>query len=44
MAEQLALIDKDLLLKLLGRDAPQPPANPFLREMGRAENELDAEL
>ena len=44
MAEQLALIDKDLLLRLLNRDAPQPPANPFLREMGRAENELDAEL
>ena len=38
------MIDKDLLLRLLGRVNPQPPPNPYLREMGRAEAELDAEI
>ena len=42
MTEQkMALIDKDLLLRLLGRVNPRPPINPELREMGRAERELD---
>ena len=41
MAEKLALIDKDLLLRLLGRTNPQPPINTSLRELSRAESELD---
>ena len=44
MAEKLALVDKDQLLRLLGRVNPQPPPDPSLREMGRAESELDEVL
>ena len=32
-ADKLALIDKDLLLRLLGRAKPTPPADPTLREL-----------
>ena len=44
MAEKLALIDKDLLLKLLGRVNPQPPINPSLRELSRVEDKLSETL
>ena len=44
MAEKLALIDKDLLLRLLGRVNPQPPINPNLRELSRVENKLSDTL
>ena len=39
-ADKLALIDKDLLVRLLGRASPSPPVNPTLREI----NSIDAQL
>ena len=45
MAEKLALIDKDLLIRLLGRNNPtQPPPNPVLEQMGRINDQLQATL
>ena len=45
MAEKLALIDKDLLLKLLNKETnPLPPSNPILTEMKTINEELDTTL
>ena len=45
MAEKLALIDKDLLMRLISKNTPVlPPANPVLKEISRIDNELDSTL
>ena len=45
MAEKLALIDKDLLMRLLSKNTPVlPPANPVLKEMSRIDDELESTL
>ena len=45
MAEKLALIDKDSLLKFLNRETnPLPPSNPILTEMKTINEELDTTL
>ena len=40
-SEPLVLVDKDLLLKLLGKINPQLPTDPTLREISNVENELN---
>ena len=45
MAEKLALIDKDLLMRLLSRNVPPaPPHNPVLKQMERLDNQLQSTL
>ena len=45
MAEKLALIDKDLLLRLLARTTnPEPPSNPVLKEMNHINEEIRTAL
>ena len=45
MAEKLALIDKDLLMRLISKNTPVlPPANPVLKEMSRIDDELESTL
>ena len=45
MAEKLALIDKDLLLRLLARTTnPAPPSNPVLKEMNHINEEIRTAL
>ena len=46
MATKLALIDSDLLMKLLDRhvDRAAPPANPILREMNTIDNQMRGTL
>ena len=47
MAEKLALIDKDLLLRLLSRESrgpPAPPPNPVLTHMDRIDQELQSTI
>lgn len=40
MAAKLALIDSDLLLRLLNKSNPLPPANPTLQEINRIDNTM----
>ena len=40
MTAKLALIDPDLLVRLLNDRRPTPPANPTLREIGRIDNDM----
>ena len=40
MTAKLALIDPDLLVRLLNDRRPMPPANPTLREIGRIDNDM----
>ena len=45
MAEKLALIDKDLLIRLLSRNIPPaPPPNPVLKQMDRIDEQLQSTL
>ena len=45
MAEKLALVDKDSLLKFLNRETnPLPPSNPILTEMKTINEELETTL
>ena len=47
MADKLALIDKDLLLRLLSKNVdtnPTPPANPILREMRHINDNISTTL
>ena len=45
MADKLALIDKDLLMRLISKNTPVlPPPNPVLKEMNRIDNEFESTL
>ena len=46
MATKLALIDSDLLLRLLDKqtDRATPPANPILREMNNLDRQMHGTL
>ena len=40
-ADRLALIDRELLLRIIGKNKASPPENPVLREIDTVENEIE---
>ena len=40
-ADRLALIDRELLLRIIGKNKASPPENPVLREIDSVENEIE---
>ena len=40
MAAKLALIDSDLLMRLLNKSNPLPPADPNLKEINRIDDKM----
>ena len=44
MAAKLALIDSDLLMRLLNKSNPLPPADPTLKEINRIDDKMQTVL